>query len=452
MKLLKCIFKDKGFKVCILVILIQQLLVATGTYLMGDLAANAPTGGLSIVKILILAASLILSGSVFHFLMKYYLTVAEKGVLWQYFYEYSRNNYSRPDLWKNSQAKNERHDVVTREGQDSITQSVQFAADSVATVLNIIFNTISVVLVTNIMVGLAIFGAGIIGLLLIHLNDKKITQSAQNEMTSKTEENAFLGKSWDNIILGNKSAFDRWFKNFTILFENSKAASLHNNKVNDGVVGLAALLTSSIVVGTIFGLMYMNQHQISKVTALLIMLPRSMQIVMHIQVIQSYWAHWKYLLQRLEITEKSTLQAPIQNIDQFINSNKIQLTSEEKTISFDELISSIKSGSGRVTITGENGSGKSTLLLIIKNILKDEGLFIPAQHQLELSENTFAKSSGEVAIQALEDAGRDNARVILLDEWDANLSKENQSKFHRHIENISNKKLVIEIRHHIPGS
>lgn len=450
MKIAKSIFKDRGFQICLLVIALQQILVALGTFLMGDLAAHVPTEGLSFFKAGLLLFSLVLSGSLFHVLMKYYMTVAQKGVLWKYFESYTRSNYSRPDLWRSSQAKSERHDIMMREGQDSISSSVQFAADSVATSFNILFNTVSVILVTSTVMGISIVGAGILGLLVVHIADKAITEGAQKEMTAQNEVNGFLAKSWDNIILGNRSTFERWTANFNALFGKSREASLQNIRVNDGVVGIAAFLTSFIVVATVFSLIYLHQNDTAKVVALLVMLPRSMQIVMHIQVIQSYWAHWKYLLQRLEMTEKTMAYAEELRLADFIKPEKIQVNSRNQRITFLELDEALANKTGRITVTGANGAGKSTLLLKLKQNLSEEGFYIPSHHQLELSTATFSKSSGEVALCALEDATKDQARVILLDEWDANLSKENQLKLDRVIEDLSRAKLIVEIRHHAP--
>ncbi|MFM6928819.1 MAG: hypothetical protein ACKOX6_10150 [Bdellovibrio sp.] len=450
MKTLKEIFKSRSFQICLFVVLVQQVLVATGTYLMGDIAAKISSEGLNLAKGGVLFLCLVLSGSLFHYLMKYHLVAAQKDVLLQFFEKYISTNYSRPEIWRSPGEKNSRHDVMVREGQDSISQSIQFAADTVATGLNIIFNTVSVILITSPVMGISILVAGLLGLFIVHAADKSIAERAQKEMVTQNDVNGFLALSWDNIVLGNKTPFQRWSGKFKELFAHSKDASLDNVKVNDGIVGIAAFVTSFIVVATVAALVYLNQKDLVKVVGLLVMLPRSMQIVMHIQVIQSYWAHWKYLLQRLALTEKTFEPIKDENLDQFISADKIQINDVEKNWPVSQLDSVLAHSNGRFVITGENGVGKSTLLLKMKKRLSDEGLYIPAHHNLELSESVATKSSGEVALQAVSDALVDKARVILLDEWDANLSKDNQSRLDHEIKALSASKLVIEIRHHSP--
>lgn len=449
MNILKSILATKNFKLCIAVVAIQQLLVATGTYLMGDLAASVLVHGLSIPKVVILVLSLILSGSLFHFLMKHFMVLSQKDILKAYFDRYAEANFARPDIWRNKEIKESKHDIMVREGQDTISQSVQFAADSVATGLNVILNTVSVILVTSPAMGLFILVAGVLGLFVVHRADKLISQAAEKEMLAQNEVNNSLSRSWDNIVLGNKTSYHRWMDGFTDLFVKAKQASLHNVKVNDGAISIASFITSScVMVGLCFLLLH-SKSDLSKVVALLIMLPRSMQIVFHIQVIQSYWAHWKYLLQRLKMTEATYTQAEPENLNRFITPAKIQIVSDVTTCASQEDI--LLHAKGRFTVTGDNGAGKSTLLLELKNKIGTKGFYIPSHHHLELSDSTFTKSSGEVAMLALKDAMTDCASTVLLDEWDANLSKENQAKLNELINEISKTKLVIEVRHHAPA-
>ncbi|XGC80101.1 hypothetical protein ACES2L_12265 [Bdellovibrio bacteriovorus] len=446
MNILKNLLQTKNFKLCIAIVTAQQILVATGTYLMGDLAATVLVQGLSIPRVVILVLCLILSGSLFHFLMKHFMVLAQRDVLKAYFDKYAEANFSRPDIWRSKEIKETKHDIMVREGQDTITQSVQFAADTVATGLNVILNTVSVILVTSPAMGLSILVAGLLGLLVIHCADKMISQAAEKEMLAQNEVNNSLARSWDNIVLGNKTSYHRWMDGFSDLFAKAKQASLYNVKINDGATSIASFITSSVVMVSVCALLYFSKNDLSKVIALLIMLPRSMQIVFHIQIIQSYWAHWKYLLQRLKMTEATYSSVDAEDLDKYINKAKIQIVSNVSTVSTTEDI--LLHSTGRFTVTGENGAGKSTLLLKLKDKIGTKGFYIPSHHHLELSDSSFSKSSGEVAMMALKDALADSASTVLLDEWDANLSKDNQAKLNDLINEISKTKLVIEVRHH----
>ena len=85
---------------------------------------------------------------------------------------------------------------------------------------------------------------------------------------------------------------------------------------------------------------------------------------------------------------------------------------------------------GRITLRGENGAGKSTLLMLVKNALNDRAFFLPTQNQLSFTSEANKYSTGEsLRNRLLEILERVNVDVLLLDEWDANLDKENHERF-----------------------
>jgi len=104
--------------------------------------------------------------------------------------------------------------------------------------------------------------------------------------------------------------------------------------------------------------------------------------------------------------------------------------------------------SGRVTLRGENGAGKSTLLMLIKNELADRAFFLPTQNQLSFIAETNKYSTGEsLRNRLMEILERVDVDVLLLDEWDANLDQDNREKLSLLIDELAEKKCVVEVRH-----
>ncbi len=64
-----------------------------------------------------------------------------------------------------------------------------------------------------------------------------------------------------------------------------------------------------------------------------------------------------------------------------------------------------------------------------------------------VQEAQLSLSSGELALAALKDIQRAQEPILFLDEWDANLSRENRLLIDDLIEKISQDKAVVEIRH-----
>jgi hypothetical protein len=203
------IFKNNWTKVLLLTILLQQLLVAGGTYFLGEITRQFPLEGFQVTTALYLFICIFLPGTVFHYAVAWCTTRAYKSAQLSYLDEYIRSNYNHPTHWRDENSRKQRHDIMCRGGQDTLLTAVYFFSDVAATGLNIVLNTISIVLVTDITLGVVIVIAGLLGLGIIHLAGSKIAETSRKEMLADNQLNAHLSRSWDNIILGNQLFFDR---------------------------------------------------------------------------------------------------------------------------------------------------------------------------------------------------------------------------------------------------
>ena len=104
---------------------------------------------------------------------------------------------------------------------------------------------------------------------------------------------------------------------------------------------------------------------------------------------------------------------------------------------------------GRFTIRGGNGSGKTTLLQWIKIKMGDQAMLIPSdQGELVWNADTKNLSSGQAALLRIHEAASHEEIVyVLLDEWDANLDKKNTNDVDLLLNDLSQTKVVIEVRH-----
>jgi ABC-type bacteriocin/lantibiotic exporter with double-glycine peptidase domain len=273
--------------------------------------------------------------------------------------------------------------------------------------------------------GVVIFFSGLLGLLIIHLFGPKIAEKSREEMLTDNQLNAHLSQSWDNIILGNKVFFDRWKDRFEELFLKTEKASIESVKTKDWSVSLAGLVTNGLVLSSALLLAWLNQDKPGFVIAILVMLPRSLQIVAHIQIIQHYVAQLKNLNEKLSVTLESVNKPTPIDLSHLIKHDDVSIklgNQQYRCKDISDLLDRHKCG--RFTITGPNGAGKSTLLLEIKNKLNLSATYLPAKHELMLVRDRISLSSGEIIVTAMEDLQSKSCGILLLDEWDANLSPE----------------------------
>lgn len=442
------LFNHRWMKLLLLIVLLQQVLVASGTYFLGSLTAQFPSEGLQFDKAFLLLMCIILPGTIVHYGVAWCMVRACKQTQHKYLQSYFRSNFNHPTHWRNEKAREERHDMMCRGGQETIQSAVHFFGDFTATSLNIILNTISIILVTDLTQGVVILAAGVLGLGIIHLNKKDISDTSRNETVADNKLNGHLSKSWDNIILGNQLFFDRWKIQFEDLFFSSENAAEQTVKKRDWSVAIAALITNGLVLGSALFLIWTHQKNTAFALAMLVMLPRSLQTVMHIQIIQSYFANWKNLHEKLVVTSESLAILPPLDLSSYIDSKAIFVTTSEEGATVSKIENYLEGYSiGRITITGQNGSGKSSLLLNLKNKFGISALYLPAQHQLFLNNSQVNLSSGELTLATFQHLRNVDCAILLLDEWDANLSMENRSILDNIIDELSLKRIVVEIRH-----
>lgn len=462
MLLVKSILTDRWFRAAAAAAFVQQLLVASGTYLLGDITTQLPVGGIPWMSCFVMLACMALSGSIAFYIMNLFSLRAHHSALHGFLSRYLANTFQKPLFWRNRDERNKRHDMMCREAQDAIQEGNAFLLDVWTTGWNIILNTVSVVLVIGVQSGLVILVAGLTSSLLVHYASERIARSAVSEMDDQNNLNAHLNVSWDNLVLGNALSFGLWKQKFQRLFVDARGSAEKSLKARERVLSAGNFITSSAVVGAVLIQAAVNQGQLPVVLALFAMLPRTMQINMHVQIIHSYWAGWQRLRERLNVASQCIAEFPRTDSRSLMRASEIQIVGRSlvqedaghlaspQTFRVDDVIDRVSSlRSGRITVRGVNGAGKSVLLSLIKEQLGERAFYLPAQHQLEIPGVVVSQSHGERAMAALEAVSQQDPslEVLLLDEWDANLSAENRDMMSAKIETLSANKLVIEVRH-----
>ena len=126
---------------------------------------------------------------------------------------------------------------------------------------------------------------------------------------------------------------------------------------------------------------------------------------------------------------------------------------DENSVSLDEfMLLPHEKLKGIYTVRGLNGSGKSLSLLKLKEKYSDAAYLLPAHHDLFVNFQTQL-SSGQLARKSIEwirentESLSKSVRVLLLDEWNANLDSDNLSALEKVLLELSESFLIVEVRH-----
>ncbi|MBM3383384.1 MAG: ABC transporter ATP-binding protein [Betaproteobacteria bacterium] len=452
MLLRKLILSESWFKAAAAAAFIQQLLVAGGTFLLGELTTRLPGEGVLWPQALLMLGCMALSGSVAFYVLQLFSLRAERASLKNFFERYFQNTFNQPLFWRSAEERTRRHDMMCREAQEAIQEGNGFFLDIWTTGWNIALNTAAVVLVIGLESGAVILATGIASSLLVHFASQRLSKHAIDEIDDQNQLNGHLSSSWDNLILGNRLSFGLWKNSFNTLFQRASHSAERSLSAREKLLATGSFLTTAAVVASVLVQAWLNQSNITAVIALFAMLPRTLQINMHVQIVHSYWAGWQRLRERLNAAAQCLAPFPEASALELMQPEKIQISEKLNSNPWqtEELIKNIASlHCGRLTIRGANGAGKSVLLSLLKNTLAEKAFYLPAQHELELPGVHSGLSHGEKVIAALNTlaASQSDVQVLLLDEWDANLSPENRRLLSARIETIAQSKVVIEVRH-----
>jgi ABC-type bacteriocin/lantibiotic exporter with double-glycine peptidase domain len=258
-----------------------------------------------------------------------------------------------------------------------------------------------------------------------------------------------LSKIWDNATLGNKYNFALWSKRKSQFADRyySQSTRLQLTKQSGNLVLACASLGPTIYL--VFHVLQAPSADPALIAAVIVNFTRIFHILNSLSSLVYQLLDWASMTARLRVVfdaEESLFSAT--DLPS-MPTGKIRLN-EIPIYSFGDVTAVIsEKPKGRFTIKGANGSGKSTLLQFIKKTMGDRAMLIPAnQGNLVWTADTQNLSTGQSALLRIQEAASQVAIIyILLDEWDANLDEENTSDVDQMLNELSQTKVVIEVRH-----
>jgi ABC-type transport system involved in cytochrome bd biosynthesis fused ATPase/permease subunit len=259
---------------------------------------------------------------------------------------------------------------------------------------------------------------------------------------------------WPNLAIGNKPAVENWTRDLTDRFAQYTTRfnrSLRVQSWSQFAIALISLLPTTAVLLVVA---LSAQGDPARLAAILVVAPRVFQILMSLNDLSVAVYDWNHVKGRIEVlrdffTPPEDTLPPVDDAALTITE-----TSDTRTQPIRDIRQRIAQGTpGRVLLSGPNGSGKTTLLLTLKQELGERAFYLPCQSRLSLA----ADDSGSTGQQKRSEMDylhglADLPQCVFLDEWDANLDPQNLAQVDEVIGALSQRSLVIEVRHHRAAS
>ncbi|WP_068469465.1 ABC transporter ATP-binding protein [Candidatus Protochlamydia phocaeensis] len=372
------------------------------------------------------------------------------------------SNRNQIGEWSNKGIKEEKLSILTAEAPTALQALIDYVFDLYSYVLSVFFNIFALSIVVEPLFGVA-YGLSVLTVVLVMKVKRRLQRRlTKKALTARIDLCQSLLAAWDNVLLGNRYNFKLWEDRTTQRLNRCLQKNVDLERFDQILAIVISLLTSIPSLIVVVYYVYINRFSVPNLTAFLVTLPVLFNILSYTYQTLSLIFRWNMHRSKLlsiykaiqpiadadTAMEKKVKWPKIQISSSTIaSSDHISLPGPQALNSYHDLLPYTHQA-GRITLRGENGAGKSTLLMLVKNALCDRAFFLPTQNQLSFISETNKYSTGEsLKNRLLEILERVDVDVLLLDEWDANLDKDNQERLSALIDELAQKKCVIEVRH-----
>ena len=435
---------NRHLQVALLFLLIQQIIVASSTYFIARLAQSLTEDTISILYMVLFALSLVAV-----YVPAYFCVTNTERAKYDAHKLYNDNFHTvflgKTYLLSNDELQSTATTTLAQESNYTLETVIDSIFDISALVLNVLFNVLVIAwfLDGTLLLGYAV---GIVfASMFVHFRRHALKTAAKTDQQSRLSLTAKLFDSWDNVVIFNKHNYTLYNnmvqKSFATAKNNSvKSTSIQHINSSLGIIIL--MLPVFVVTAFIFN---KNWQDAATMAVLIATLPRQIQLLQMCYALIGYHTSIGVIKTMLDgILE--VLQPTAVNLDNYIQADQIRVKQTGDIFDSTQLPKQ-----GRVTLVGNNGVGKSCMLLKLKEHYQEQAYYLPAKHNLYFNYKTdkaHRGSTGQQLIKQIQEIREDDqSRIVMLDEWDAHLDKENTQIIDQYLDELAQTRLVIEVRH-----
>lgn len=449
--LIRDTISSKSAVLCLCLVLLQQLLVASSTAWIVKLVHAIEQGEHYSAWLALYLASLALpylpGGAALVCLTKW-----QNQALERYTSRFLNAISNAVAHWNDGSFKKSRLTALQAQAQPSLNDFCEYVYRLWATTLNVALSVTVLAWIAGPTLLLAYTFSVFLGYGLLVLRRNQLNALATSADASRANLLSTLGQCWQNVLLGNAYNLKLWRR-------DHGASRDAYNKTSVGLavatqstsIGLA-LLTFAPSAAVISCVMIRNQGDMAKLLALCVALPRFFMALNNTYEFLSSILAWTGHNARMRSLEAAASAPPAISLEDRLRWDQITLehssTPRILVQASPKALNQMTQSPGRITIRGSNGAGKSTLLTLFRAQNPARCTLIPAHPELTFASNIDHASSGERLNRILREiSASDSGELLLLDEWDANLDDANMIAMDQLIDALSVNRCVIEVRH-----
>ncbi|MDR3329891.1 MAG: hypothetical protein LBS76_01295 [Mycoplasmataceae bacterium] len=304
--------------------------------------------------------------------------------------------------------------------------------------------------------------AGIIlSFLFVSLLMRKTTKGivARSISIQRKEEHVLLSltSGWTTALVGNLTNWFNWKKEFTNQIFGLRKSST-NARIYFDIIEFTITLVSVLpIIGIDIFIMWEHQWDLNTIVLVAVTLSTQISIASNVQSVILNGVDCNVSIKRLDEVAHTLQNDTSKDIYmKKIEFKKISIWCENHKLGIIKSLhhlSDLTNGflPGNYILRGGNGTGKSLLFSLIKEKYREKILLLPVKADLFIVNNNVSESEGEKEIHQLNNfftkTDLSKYKILLLDEWDANLDKEHIRKIENYIHKMSMKTCIISIRH-----
>ncbi len=283
--------------------------------------------------------------------------------------------------------------------------------------------------------------------------------------------------AWDNVFSGNSYNLRLWLSGFKTRLREGLVAQIRAIVAREGMSAMSGIVSLAIVFATITVVAVHNVGNMVLLVGLATTLPRQIEMTYELHLLATGWNDFIAIWTRFGGVAANMLPQPDPDFDERIKFDRLVLWEREHA----NVVSSVGDAlrivqaqpTGRINVRGGNGTGKSSLLASLKTELKKRAYYWPTTDRLafqftggvvpvdiegddeddvvvvaESMDQKLGFSTGERQLKSLQEiVNSTNAKIYLLDEWDANLDDANRAKGDALADELAARARVVEISH-----